>query len=78
VCECDALSRPGAGDDYAPAAIVREALDVASSIDPGAIAAEVMARPRKADGPPVSEAIGKAVRAARLRALKRWREERKA
>ena len=74
VCECDALSRPGAGDVYAPAAIVREALAVATSVDPGAIAADVTARPRKPESPPVSEAIGRAVRSARLAALKRWRD----
>jgi len=67
-CACCALSRAGAGDDYAPARIVRAALAVVTGVDAGAIARSAGAR-QTAGG----DAIAKAVRAARLAALRAWR-----
>ena len=67
-CACDALSRAGAGDDFAPARIVRAALAVVAGVDAGAIARSEAAK-RTAGG----DAIAKAVRAARLKALRAWR-----
>ena len=71
-CECDALSRPGRAGDYAPAAYVRAALVVVKGVDAGAIARNVRrARPARAEP---DDAIAKAVRAARLKALRAWRK----
>jgi len=78
VCECDALSRPGAPDVYRPAALVREAFEIMRDVDAGAIATDVMARASKRDAPAGSDAIAKAIRAARIAALKRWRVARDA
>jgi tRNA nucleotidyltransferase (CCA-adding enzyme) len=75
-CECDALSRPGAPDVYAPGALAREALAVVKSVDAGAVATEVIARAAKRETPLAHDAIAKAVRGARLAALKRWRDGR--
>jgi tRNA nucleotidyltransferase (CCA-adding enzyme) len=75
-CECDALSRPGAPGRYAPAALVAEALAVAKSVDAGKVAAEVVARADRRGEPAGSDAIAKAVRAARLAALRTWRKHR--
>jgi tRNA nucleotidyltransferase (CCA-adding enzyme) len=71
-CECDALSLPHAGDDYAAARIVRAALAVVKRVDAGAIARAVTAK-RKAGASVRADAVGKAVRAARLEALRVWR-----
>ena len=71
-CECDALSRPGAPAIYAPAALARDALAVVQGVDAGAVATEVIARAAKKNVAPASDAIAKAVRAARLAALRRW------
>lgn len=75
-CECDALSRPNAPPIYAPGALTREAFEVITGIDAGAIATEVMARAQRHDRPAANDAIAKALRAARLGALKRWRDAR--
>ena len=75
-CECDALSRPGAPDAYAPGALVRAALAVVQGVDAGAVATEVIARAAKKNVAPGSDAIAQAVRGARLAALRRWRATR--
>jgi tRNA nucleotidyltransferase (CCA-adding enzyme) len=67
-CAADALARPGAPEDYAPARIVRAALAVVQGVDAGAIA-----RGLPAGGRAAGDAVGKAVRAARLDALRAWR-----
>ena len=67
-CAADALSRPGpARADYAPAAIVRGALAVVRGVRVTAIAREAEKRQARGD------AIGAAIRAARLSALRAWR-----
>jgi tRNA nucleotidyltransferase (CCA-adding enzyme) len=75
-CECDALSRPGAPDVYAPAALVDEAHAIVKGVDAGAIATEVIARAAKRGVPVASDAVAKAIRSARIAALKRWRDAR--
>ncbi len=65
-CAADACSRPGKSQEYAPAAILRAALAAIKAVDAGAIAREVMARPK----PQREDAIQKGVRAARLAAVK--------
>ena len=52
---------------------MREAYAFVRSVDAGAIATNVVARAAKQDAPAGSDAIAKAIRAARLAALKRWR-----
>ena len=76
VCESDALSRPGATADYRPGELAREAYAIVRGVDAGAVATEVMARAAKREAPAGSEAIAKAIRAARVAALKRWRDAR--
>jgi tRNA nucleotidyltransferase (CCA-adding enzyme) len=71
-CESDAMSLPHAGDDYAAARIVRSALAVVKGVDAGAIADAVTKR-RKPGAAEPADAPGKAVRAARLAALRVWR-----
>jgi len=68
-CAADACSRPGAPQDYAPAAILRGALTTIKAVDAGAIARAVTARP---GGKGDDDAIAKAVRNARLKALRGW------
>jgi len=71
VCQCDALSMPGASDDYPPARLVRAALVVVKRVDAGAIARAVgNAKPGAMQH---ADEIAKAVRAARLQALRAWR-----
>jgi tRNA nucleotidyltransferase (CCA-adding enzyme) len=77
-CECDKLSRPGAGDDYPPRDLLREALGEVREVDAGAIASGVIGRAAAQGAPAGGEAIAKAVRSARLAALKRWRAARRA
>ena len=74
-CECDALAATdGAGaDDYRPRGLVEAALRAVRGVDAGAIATATIAAAAKAGAPAGSEAIAKAVRAARLAALRRWR-----
>jgi tRNA nucleotidyltransferase (CCA-adding enzyme) len=76
-CECDKLSRPGAGDVYEPAGVVHEALGVLRAVDAGAVAAAVVGRAAAQGERPSGDAIAKAVRAARLRALNQWRKARR-
>ena len=66
-CAADACSRPGAAQDYAPAAILRGALATIKAVDAGAIARAVAARRSGKEG---DDAIAKAVRSARLKALR--------
>jgi len=67
-CAADALSRPGAGSAaYAPAAIVRDALATVRGVRVTAIAREAEKRQARGD------AIGAAIRAARLSARRAWR-----
>jgi tRNA nucleotidyltransferase (CCA-adding enzyme) len=68
VCAADACSNPGAPQDYPPASVLRGALAVVKTVDAGAIARDVV----KPKGKQV-DAIAKAVRAARLKALRAWR-----
>ena len=69
VCAAGTCSRPGAPQDYPPAHLLREALAVVKKVDAGAIAREV-ASPK---GKRSDDEIAKAVRAARLKALRAWR-----
>ncbi len=72
VCAADACSRPGAAQDYPPAAILRGALAAVRGVDAGAIATTVRERANsRAD----DDAVAKAIRAARLRALRTLRAE---
>ncbi len=65
-CEADACSRPGAARDYPPRSILVRALEVVKSVDAGAIARAVGQRKKRSD-----DDIPRAVRAARLAALRR-------
>ncbi len=71
-CAADACSRPGRPQDYAPAQLLREALAVMKRVNAGAIARETAA---KAEESRRDDAIAKAVRAARLAALRRWKTQ---
>ena len=71
-CECAAQSRQSAPEDYAPARIVRAALAVVKKVAAGAVAHAVTEQ-RKLSAAERANAIGKAVRAARLEALRAWR-----
>jgi tRNA nucleotidyltransferase (CCA-adding enzyme) len=71
-CECDALSLPGAGGGYEAARTVRAALAVVKGVDAGAIARGVIEK-RGAGSLEYADATGKAVRRARLSALRVWR-----
>jgi tRNA nucleotidyltransferase (CCA-adding enzyme) len=73
----DACSRPGASQDYPPAMILNEALAVVRRVDAGAIARIVIEK-NVASGPgskgrDAGDAVAKAVRSARLAALRQWR-----
>jgi tRNA nucleotidyltransferase (CCA-adding enzyme) len=74
VCAADACSRPGAAQNFAPAAVLREALAVVKAVDAGAVA-RVVAAGKSARN---DDAIAKAVRTARLKALRRARGPRRA
>ncbi|MCC6197325.1 MAG: multifunctional CCA addition/repair protein [Burkholderiales bacterium] len=69
-CAADACSRPGAEQGHAPAAIVRDALDVVRKVNVGAVARAAAAKRSKARK---EDVIADAVRTARLAALRRWR-----
>ena len=71
-CECAALSVQGAPDDFAPARIVREALAVVKAVDAGAVAYATTEK-REPSAGERSNMIAKAVRTARLKALREWR-----
>jgi len=64
----DACSQPGAAQDYPPGDLLRGALDAVKAVDAGAIARGA-ASPK---GKQNAEVIAKAVRAARLKALRAW------
>ncbi len=66
-CAADACSRPGAAQTYPPGQIVMRALEAVRSVDAGAIARGVMAG---RDANSADDAIAKAVRSARLKALR--------
>jgi tRNA nucleotidyltransferase (CCA-adding enzyme) len=68
-CAADAYSQAAAGQDYPPASILRGALAAVKSVDAGVIAREVATE----KGGRSDEDIAKAVRAARLKALRAWR-----
>ena len=69
-CAAIACSIPRAPATYPPAETLREALRVVSGVDGGTIAREVAAEsPGRRD-----DAIAKAIRAARVDALRRWRK----
>jgi tRNA nucleotidyltransferase (CCA-adding enzyme) len=70
-CAADACSRPGAAQEYPPAGMLREALAIAKSVDAGAIARAVAARPPEKRGG--DDAIANAIRSARLAALRQWK-----
>jgi tRNA nucleotidyltransferase (CCA-adding enzyme) len=69
LCACFALSTPTAPSEYAPAGVVRAALAAAKGVDAGAIARRV-ARGAEAPGSKDQDAIARAIRAARLAALR--------
>jgi tRNA nucleotidyltransferase (CCA-adding enzyme) len=71
-CECDALSRPGAGDVYAPGELLERALEAVKGVDAGAVARRA-GSDQPAAGNAAANAIAAAVRAARLAALRHWR-----
>jgi tRNA nucleotidyltransferase (CCA-adding enzyme) len=73
-CESDAMSRPGADGEYAPARIVRAALATVRGVDAGAVAQRAAARAAVA-GKADADAIAKAVRSARLKALREGKRE---
>ncbi|MFO1322665.1 MAG: multifunctional CCA addition/repair protein [Burkholderiales bacterium] len=68
-CAADACSRPGAAQDYPQADVVRAALAVVKGVDAGAVARRI----GRNGGP---DAIAQAVRSARLKALRAWRQMR--
>lgn len=72
----DACSRPGASQDYAPATILNDALGVVRRVDAGAIARSVVAKNATSaagsKGRDAGDAVAKAVRSARLAALRQW------
>jgi tRNA nucleotidyltransferase (CCA-adding enzyme) len=73
-CECDSMSRPGADGEYAPAHVLRSAFDVVRAVDVAAIARRVSAA---AQADAAGEAIASAIRAARIKALRTWRNARR-
>ncbi len=70
-CECVAMSAPDAPDDFAPARYLLSALGVAKGVPAGAIARTAGARGHP--GSARSDAIAKAIRSARLAALRAWK-----
>lgn len=72
-CECDALSRPGARGPYGPRRLVGEAFAAARGVNAGVIATAVVARASARGVQAGGEAIAQALREARLRALREWR-----
>jgi tRNA nucleotidyltransferase (CCA-adding enzyme) len=69
-CAADACSRPGASQDYEPRSILTRALAAIKSVNAGAIARETTAKSHEKRR---EDAIARAVRAARLGALKAMR-----
>jgi len=72
-CECDALAATRPAHGYPPRDAVKAALGVVRQVDAGAVATAAIAAAAKAGAPAGSDAIAKAVRTARLAALRRWR-----
>jgi tRNA nucleotidyltransferase (CCA-adding enzyme) len=71
-CECIAMSAPDAPEVFAPARYLTAALAIAKGVAAGAIARAVAQQP----GLPASRrgaTIAKAVRSARLEALRAWK-----
>jgi tRNA nucleotidyltransferase (CCA-adding enzyme) len=80
-CRADACSRPGRGDDYSPAAYLRGALETVKGVNAGAVAATALARqaardPESARGPKGESKVAQAIRAARIAALRDWKNAR--
>jgi tRNA nucleotidyltransferase (CCA-adding enzyme) len=71
-CECDALSLPGRSGEYAPARYVRDALATVKRVDAASVARKSRAGAATKSAT-TRNAIAKAVRAARLKALWAWR-----
>jgi tRNA nucleotidyltransferase (CCA-adding enzyme) len=71
-CECDALSLPGRSGHYAQASLARSALAAIKAVDAAAVARGVRAGTGSRAAP--TDAVAKAVRAARLKALRAWRK----
>jgi tRNA nucleotidyltransferase (CCA-adding enzyme) len=76
-CECDALSRPGSPTHYAAGRLVHDSYAIVKAVDAAAAAREAIARAERKGAQAENDAIAKAVRSARVRALKRWRDERR-
>ncbi len=74
-CECVALSRPRARGTYAPGEFVRAAVEIVRGVDAASIARGVTAQRQRHEASP-PDAIAKAVRAARLKALRDWKQSR--
>jgi tRNA nucleotidyltransferase (CCA-adding enzyme) len=72
-CECDALSLPGRSGDYAQGRLVRDALSIVKGVDAATVARGARGR-AAAKTPAAADAIAKAVRAARLGALREWKK----
>ncbi len=72
ICAADACARPDAAQAYASANILREALAVVKTVNAGAVARGVT----KGKGRKDDDRVAKAVRAARLKALRAWRSAR--
>jgi tRNA nucleotidyltransferase (CCA-adding enzyme) len=71
-CECVVMSAPDAPDDFAPARYMTAALAVAKGVAAGAIA-HLAAQESGLPGARRADAIAKAVRSARLKALRAWK-----
>ena len=71
-CESDAMSLPGVAGDYAPARLLRAALAVVKAVDAAAIARKVRSG-ATAVAAGRDDAIARALRAARMKALREWR-----
>ena len=69
-CAADVRSRPGGDGDYAPTALLREALEVVRGVDAAAVARRAIERAGGADR---GDAVPAAVRRARLASLRAWR-----
>ena len=70
----DVCSRPGAPQEFPPAPLLREALAIVKTVDAGAVARVAGSTTFARNG---ADAVAKAVRAARLKALRAWRQNRR-
>ena len=73
-CECVAMFPPGAPDGFAPARHLRAVLAVLKGVDAGAIA-RVASGKSRLPAAERADAIGKAIRAARLATLRAWKRK---